>query len=136
MVGAKPCVTSRERPAIVEANFSGKGEPMRHTKNCIFCGKPAMSWCGHVQKDDEAVIAGTCKPCSLKPFAPGNMPLPPMPGNVVSPEDIWRPEHGIEEGLDLNGASVSFDGTEASLAIAPKGEAVLDPDQRGCIERQ
>jgi len=31
---------------------------------------------------------------------------------------------GLPLGLDLNGACVSFDGTEARLAIAPKGEAV------------
>lgn len=31
---------------------------------------------------------------------------------------------GLPAGLDLNGASVSVDGTEARLAIAPKGEVV------------
>ena len=31
---------------------------------------------------------------------------------------------GLPTGLDLNGASVSIDGTEARLAIAPKGEVV------------
>ena len=33
---------------------------------------------------------------------------------------------GLPIGLDLNGASVSVDGTEAHMAIAPKGE-VLTP---------
>ena len=31
---------------------------------------------------------------------------------------------GLPAGLDLNGASVSVDATEAHLAIAPKGEVV------------
>ena len=31
---------------------------------------------------------------------------------------------GLPAGLDLNGATVSVDGTEARLAIAPKGEAL------------
>jgi hypothetical protein len=31
---------------------------------------------------------------------------------------------GLPLGLDLNSAAVSFDGTEARLAIAPKGEVV------------
>lgn len=31
---------------------------------------------------------------------------------------------GLPCGVDLNGASVSIDGTEARLAIAPKGEVV------------
>jgi hypothetical protein len=31
---------------------------------------------------------------------------------------------GLPAGLDLNGAAVSIDGTEARLAIAPKGEVV------------
>lgn len=31
---------------------------------------------------------------------------------------------GLPAGLDLNGASVSIDATEARLAIAPKGEVV------------
>jgi hypothetical protein len=31
---------------------------------------------------------------------------------------------GLPLGLDLNGACVNFDGTEARLAIAPKGEAI------------
>lgn len=31
---------------------------------------------------------------------------------------------GLQAGVDLNGAAVSVDGTEARLAIAPKGEVV------------
>jgi hypothetical protein len=31
---------------------------------------------------------------------------------------------GLPGGLDLNGASVSLDATEARLAVAPKGEVV------------
>ena len=31
---------------------------------------------------------------------------------------------GLPLGVDLNSAAVSFDGTEARMAIAPKGEAV------------
>lgn len=31
---------------------------------------------------------------------------------------------GLPAGLDLNGASVSIDGCEARLAIAPKGEVI------------
>lgn len=40
---------------------------------------------------------------------------------------------GLPTGLDLNGAAVSIDGTEARLAIAPRGEVQtpLDPDAVG-----
>lgn len=40
---------------------------------------------------------------------------------------------GLPVGVDLNGAAVSIDGTEARLAIAPKGDVVtpLDPGQVG-----
>lgn len=31
---------------------------------------------------------------------------------------------GLPAGVDLNGAAVSVDGTEARLAIAPKGEVI------------
>ena len=31
---------------------------------------------------------------------------------------------GLPAGVDLNGAAVSIDGTEARLAIAPKGEVI------------
>lgn len=33
---------------------------------------------------------------------------------------------GLPAGIDLNGASVSVDGTEARLAIAPKGEVLSE----------
>jgi len=33
---------------------------------------------------------------------------------------------GLPAGLDLNGAAVSVDGTEARLSIAPKGEVVTE----------
>lgn len=33
---------------------------------------------------------------------------------------------GLPAGLDLNGAAVSIDGTEARLAIAPKGEVIAE----------
>ena len=33
---------------------------------------------------------------------------------------------GLPTGLDLNGAAVSVDGTEARLAIAPKGEVISE----------
>lgn len=33
---------------------------------------------------------------------------------------------GLPTGLDLNGASVSVDGTEGRFAIAPKGEVVSE----------
>ena len=33
---------------------------------------------------------------------------------------------GLPAGLDLNGASVSVDGTEGRFAIAPKGEVVSE----------
>lgn len=33
---------------------------------------------------------------------------------------------GLPAGVDLNGASTSLDGTEARLAIAPKGEVVSE----------
>lgn len=33
---------------------------------------------------------------------------------------------GLPAGVDLNGAAVSVDGTEARLAIAPKGEVVSE----------
>ena len=75
-------------------------EEMRHTLNCIFCGQPAVSWCGHVVKEGETVLAGTCKPCSFKPFAPGNMELQALPGRLVPPTDYWREEHGIAEDED------------------------------------
>lgn len=38
---------------------------------------------------------------------------------------------GLPIGLDLNGASVSVDGTEARLAIAPEGEVITALDE-GC----
>jgi len=31
---------------------------------------------------------------------------------------------GLPAGVDLNGAAVSVDGTEARLAVAPKGEVI------------
>lgn len=44
----------------------------------------------------------------------------------IACEDCGTPFRfiGLPTGLDLNGASVSVDGTEARLAIAPKGEVV------------
>lgn len=36
---------------------------------------------------------------------------------------------GLPTGLDLNGAAVSVDGTEARLAVAPKGEVLTVLDQ-------
>jgi len=30
------------------------------TANCIVCGRPARTWCGHVHRDDARVIAGFC----------------------------------------------------------------------------
>lgn len=38
---------------------------------------------------------------------------------------------GLPAGLDLNGASVSVDATEARLAIAPKGQ-VISVVEGGC----
>jgi hypothetical protein len=38
---------------------------------------------------------------------------------------------GLPTGLDLNGASVSVDGTEGRFAIAPKGEVVTPLDGVG-----
>ena len=35
---------------------------------------------------------------------------------------------GLPAGVDLNGAAVSIDGTEARLAIAPKGEVITPMD--------
>lgn len=35
---------------------------------------------------------------------------------------------GLPAGLDLNGAAVSLDATEARLAIAPKGEVIPELD--------
>lgn len=39
---------------------------------------------------------------------------------------------GLPAGVDLNGAAVSIDGTEARLAIAPKGEVVTPLDDTKC----
>jgi hypothetical protein len=35
---------------------------------------------------------------------------------------------GLPAGVDLNGAAVSIDGTEARLAIAPKGQVITPLD--------
>lgn len=45
---------------------------------------------------------------------------------------------GLPAGLDLNGAAVSADGTEARLAIAPRGEVltVLDEGVTGFTIRR
>ena len=72
---------------------------MKHTANCIFCGKVAEVWCGCVTKDGEAVLAGMCVPCSTKSFAPGNF-LPPKIFHETyrsQPIDIWREEYGLLE---------------------------------------
>src|SRR4051812_4535883 len=39
---------------------------------------------------------------------------------------------GLPAGLDLNGASVSVDGCEARMAIAPKGEVVAPLESVTC----
>ncbi len=38
---------------------------------------------------------------------------------------------GLPYGVDLNGATVSVDGTEARLAVAPKGEVITAFDGVG-----
>lgn len=45
---------------------------------------------------------------------------------TINCEDCGVPMRfiGLPGGLDLNGATVSLDGTEARLAIAPKGDVV------------
>ena len=36
----------------------------RHTKFCVFCLKEkAVSWCGHVLRDKEHLLAGWCEKC-------------------------------------------------------------------------
>lgn len=39
---------------------------------------------------------------------------------------------GLPCGIDLNGAAVSIDGTEARLAIAPKGQVVTPMEDTEC----
>jgi hypothetical protein len=39
---------------------------------------------------------------------------------------------GLPVGLDLEGASVSIDGTEARLAIAPRGEVLTPLTDKEC----
>lgn len=40
---------------------------------------------------------------------------------------------GLPAGVDLNGAAVSIDGTEARLAIAPKGEVGTPLEDTDCV---
>ena len=36
----------------------------KHTKYCVYClDEKAVSWCGHVLRDKEYLLAGWCKKC-------------------------------------------------------------------------
>lgn len=70
------------------------------TKNCIFCGRKATYYCGCVDKGGKAIIAGTCRACHDKKFAPGHLPMKPVlvleSGETAVPVDEWREEYGLE----------------------------------------
>ena len=77
------------------------------TVNCVFCGKPATAYNGHVHRpftdDDDTVLAGLCEECFGVVFdtfftdeheCPYKLGWHACYGN-------WQPWHGIRSADDL-----------------------------------
>jgi hypothetical protein len=55
----------------MSSDYILKKTAMSGTIKCVFCGKKAISWGGHVIRDGEAIIAGWCKKHTGKNIPPG-----------------------------------------------------------------
>lgn len=69
---------------------------------CVKCGKPAVSFSGHLHRGDDTVMAGWCKPCADKYY---NMSqdefILHMAKEIKSPcigcFGQWHQKHGLRE---------------------------------------
>lgn len=61
---------------------------MKTTTNCVICTKPAVIFGGHVHKDKEIVIAGTCREC--------NTHIPVIMNDCKGCYGQWIPAYGVK----------------------------------------